>query len=415
MKAQRHLLAALAAIGLVGTGAALRTGPSVAHATPAASAIPTDGTIADVSEKTMDSVVEITMTGQTEEDDDMMDPSSFFNGNGFGSPEKKVGQASGVIVTASGRILTNSHVVDGFNELEVTLSDGSEYTAKVVGKDTKADLAVIQLQGSLPALHPIAWGDSENLRLGDIVLAVGNGLGVGKSVSMGIVSAKGRANVGIEQYENFIQTDAAINQGNSGGALVNLKGELVGINTAIASRNGGSVGIGFAIPSNMARPIMEMLVKDGKVTRGYMGVEIVTDNPQLASKEKLGTSRGVALGRVDASGPAGHAHLTSGDVIVGMNGQPMHRSEVLRNSIAMTRPGTTVAFDVVHRNGSKDTIKVKLGQLPDEPKAAQMGTQQMPGGFKVPPGWKCQRTPNGVQCFGNGNGGGGQIDPFQQP
>src|SRR6185312_15201347 len=184
------------------------------------------------------------------------------------------------------------------------LSDGSEYKAKVVGKDTKADLAVIQLQGSLPALHPIAWGDSENLRLGDIVLAVGNGLGVGKSVSMGIVSAKGRANVGIEQYENFIQTDAAINQGNSGGALVNLRGELVGINTAIASRNGGSVGIGFAIPSNMARPIMEMLVKDGKVTRGYLGVEIVTDNAQLASKEKLGTARGVAVGRVEAAGPA---------------------------------------------------------------------------------------------------------------
>jgi serine protease Do len=413
MKAQRHLLAALAAIGLVGTGAALRTGPSTANATPAAAAgIPTDGTIADVSERTMDSVVEITMTGQTADDDDMMDPSSFFGG-GFGGHEQKVGQASGVIVTASGRILTNAHVVDGFNELKVKLSDGSEYTAKVIGKDMKADLAVIQLQGNLPALHPIAWGDSENLRLGDIVLAVGNGLGVGKSVSMGIVSAKGRANVGIEQYEDFIQTDAAINQGNSGGALVNLKGELVGINTAIASRNGGSVGIGFAIPSSMARPIMEMLVKDGKVTRGYLGVEIVTDNAQLAAKEKLGATHGVAVGRVEAAGPAGRANLKSGDVIVGINGQPMRRSEILRNTIAMTRPGTTVALDVVHRNGSKDTVKVKLGQLPDEPKVSQ-GNQQMPGGFKVPPGWKCERTPNGVQCFGNGNGGG-QLDPFAQP
>jgi len=419
MNAQRHLLAALAAIGLVGAGAALRNGPTSANATPAAAAIPTDGTIADVSERTMDSVVEITMTGATPDDDDMIDPSGFFGGGGFGfggPQQQRIGQASGVIVTANGRILTNAHVVDGFKELKVTLSDGSEYTAKVIGKDTKADLAVIQLQGTLPPLHPIPWGDSQNLRLGDVVLAVGNGLGVGKSVSMGIVSAKGRANVGIEQYEDFIQTDAAINHGNSGGALVNLKGELVGINTAIASRTGEYSGIGFAIPSNMARPIMEMLVKDGKVTRGYLGVEIVTDNAQLAAKEKLGATRGVAVGRVDESGPAGQAHLKSRDVIVGMNGQPMTRSEILRNTIAMTKPGTPVALDVIHPDGSKATLKVKLGQLPDEPKVATYNNQQLPGGFKAPRGMNCKRTPNGFECHGtsNGNGGGG-FDPFSQP
>ena len=411
MNAKRHLLAAFAAIGLVGAGAALRSGPTVASATPAG-AIPTDGTIADVAERTMDSVVQISVSRQEQgggTDPFAMDPQDFFGGGG--EPRIQMGKGSGVIVTANGRILTNAHVVDGFDEIRVTLTDGSQYDAKVIGKDTKADLAVVQLKGSVPPLKPIAWGDSTNLRLGDIVLAVGDGLGVGKSVSMGIVSAKDRSNVNIEEYEDFIQTDAAINPGNSGGALVNLKGELVGINTAIASRSGGSQGIGFAIPSNMARPIMEMLLKDGKVTRGYLGVEIVTDNPQLASKEKLGAQRGVAVGRVDDDGPAGKARLKTGDVIVGMNGQAVQRSEVLRNAIAMTKPGTTVSLDVVHRDGSKGTLKVKLGQLPDEPKTAQGGNQNVP--FKVPPGWKCQRTPNGVQCYGSGNGG--NIDPFAQP
>ena len=411
MNAKHHLLAALAAVGLVGTGAALRSGTTSAQATPAAAAIPTDGTIANVAEHTMDSVVQISVKREEQAgsmDPFAMDPSGFFGGGG--EPRIEMGKGSGVIVTASGRILTNAHVVDGFEDIKVTLQDGSEYEGKVIGKDTKADLAVIQLKGSVPPLKPIAWGDSDSLRLGDIVLAVGDGLGVGKSVSMGIVSGKDRSNVGIEAYEDFIQTDAAINPGNSGGALVNLKGELVGINTAIASRSGGSQGIGFAIPSNMARPIMDMLLKDGKVTRGYLGVEIVTDNPQLAKEHHLGAQHGVAVGHVDDAGPAGHAHLKMGDVIVGMNGQPVVHSEVLRNAIAMTKPGTTVAFDVVHSDGSKDNVKVKLGTLPDEPKTAQ-GDQNVP--FKVPPGWKCQRTPNGVQCYGNGNSGG--FDPFGQP
>jgi serine protease Do len=404
MNAKRHLLAALAAVGLVGTGAALRTGPTSANATPSAAAIPTDGTIADVAEKTMDSVVQISVRGHEQEPTDVMD----FFGGGFGEGGGIVmGKGSGVIVTGNGRILTNAHVVDGFDDIKVTLQDGSQYEGKVIGKDTKADLAVIQLKGNVPPLKPIAWADSDALRLGDIVLAVGDGLGVGKSVSMGIVSGKGRSNVHIEQYEDFIQTDAAINPGNSGGALVNLKGELVGINTAIASRSGGSVGVGFAIPSNMARPIMEQLLKFGKVTRGYLGVEIVTANPQLAAKEKLGAQHGVAVGRVDPDGPAGKAKLREGDVIVGLNGQNMVRSEVLRNAIAMTKPGTTVALEVVHKDGSKDKLNVKLGALPDETQTADQ-SQQMPGGFKVPPGWKCKRTPNGVQCFG-GNGWGQQV------
>src|SRR5690242_20589976 len=191
MNAKRHLLAAFAAFGLVGAGAALRSGTTSAQATPAAATIPTDGTIANVAERTMDSVVQISVKGQESADDFAMDP--FGGGGGI-----KMGKGSGVIVTANGRILTNAHVVDGFDDIKVTLQDGSEYEAKVIGKDTKADLAVVQLKGSVPPLKPIAWGDSSNLRLGDIVLAVGDGLGVGKSVSMGIISGKDRSNVGIE-------------------------------------------------------------------------------------------------------------------------------------------------------------------------------------------------------------------------
>src|SRR6185369_8112512 len=192
---------------------------------------------------------------------------------------------------------------------------------KVIGVDPKADLAVLQLKGPLPALKPLAFGDSNQLRLGEVVLAIGDPFGVGKSVTMGIVSAKGRGGMGIEEYEDFIQTDAAINPGNSGGALVNLKGELVGINTAIASKSGGYAGIGFAIPTNMARPIMEQLIKDGKVSRGYLGVAIGTVTPQLAKENNLQAQRGALIvDVVDAQGAAAKAGLVQGDVVVALDG-----------------------------------------------------------------------------------------------
>jgi serine protease Do len=257
-----------------------------------------------------------------------------------------------VIVTASGRILTNAHVVKDADDITVTLHDGNDYDAKVVGVDPKADLAVLQLKGNLPALKPITFGDSSALRLGELVLAIGDPFGVGKSVTMGIVSAKGRGGMGIEEYEDFIQTDAAINPGNSGGALVNLRGELVGINTAIASKSGGYAGIGFAIPTNMARPIMEMLIKDGKVSRGYLGVSIGTATPALAKQEKLGTQHGAVVAGVDPNGPAA------------LNGTEIKTGFVLRNAIAMTRPGTTVDLEVIHRTGNKATLKAKLNELP---------------------------------------------------
>jgi serine protease Do len=235
---------------------------------------------------------------------------------------------------------------------------------------------VLQLQGKLPPLKPITFGDSSAMRLGDIVLAVGNGLGVGKSVSMGIISAKGLANLGIEEYEDFIQTDATINPGNSGGALVNLKGELIGINTAIASKSGGSQGIGFAIPTNMARPIMEALIKDGKFSRGYLGVNIGTVTPAMLKEVKLGASEGVVVGGIQPGGPAANTGLRMGDVVVGISGKPVKTDQELRTAIAASKPGTSIDLDVVHQDGKKQTVKVRLGELPEETRTVRQPQMQ---------------------------------------
>src|SRR3569623_1195155 len=285
--------------------------PSVASAAPAG--IPTDGTVADTAERVVDSVVTIS----TSEKRRLTPEQQFFMQNMGGDERDRTQQAqgSGVSVTANGRVRTNAHVVNGADTIKVTLPGGQEVQAKVVGKDVHAALAVLQLQGKLPPLKPITFGDSSALRLGDIVLAVGNGLGVGKSVSMGIISAKGLVNLGIEEYEDFLQTDATINPGNSGGALVNLKGELEGINTAIASRSGGLQGIGFAISTNMVRPIMEALIRDGKFTRGYLGVSIGTVTPKVLKEHKLGASEGVVVGGIQPGGPAARTGLEMGDVV----------------------------------------------------------------------------------------------------
>ena len=360
----RTFLAAAAVVGLIGTGAALRSGPSTAHATPA---VLTDGSIPDVAERVVDSVVNISTSHAVEAGPAAFDP--FFSNPfspGFGDPgdRKAMSKGSGVIVTANGRILTNAHVVKDADDIKVTLHDGNDYDAKVIGVDPKADLAVIQLKGNVPVLKPLTFGDSSTLRLGDVVLAIGDPFGVGKSVTMGIVSAKGRGGMGIEEYEDFIQTDAAINPGNSGGALVNLKGELVGINTAIASKSGGYAGIGFAIPTNMARPIMEMLIKDGKVSRGYLGVSIGTVTPLIAKEYNLTTQRGALIAGVDPKGPASRIGLAEGDVVVGINGTEIRTGDVLRNTIAMIKPGTTVELQLVRKSGNKETVKAKLGELP---------------------------------------------------
>ena len=368
MKPSRHLLTALAVAGLVGGGAALRLGPDAAHAAPPANI--TDASIPDVAERVVHSVVNISVAhavkgGPASNDPFFTDPDSPYYGMEPGA-RKQGSKGSGVIVTAQGRILTNAHVVNGADDIQVTLQDGTDWDAKVIGIDAMADLAVIQLQGKVPPLKPLTFGDSNALRLGEVVLAIGDPFGVGKSVTMGIVSAKGRGGMGIEDYEDFIQTDAAINPGNSGGALVNLRGELVGINTAIASKSGGYAGIGFAIPTSMARPIMDMLVKDGKVSRGYLGVSLITVNAKLAKEYKLAATRGAVVADVLAGSPAAKAGLAEGDVITALNGSEIKSSDVFRNTVAMIRPGTTVSLDVVSRTAAKKAVKVKLGELPEK-------------------------------------------------
>jgi serine protease Do len=360
----RSLLTAAAVVGLIGTGAALRTGASPAHAAPS---VLTDGSIPDVAERAVDSVVNISTSHAVEAGPANFDP--FFSdpfSPGFGEPgdRRAMSKGSGVIVTASGRILTNAHVVKDADDIKVTLHDGNDYDAKVIGVDPKGDLAVLQLKGTLPTLRPLVFGDSSALRLGEVVLAIGDPFGVGKSVTMGIVSAKGRGGMGIEEYEDFIQTDAAINPGNSGGALVNLKGELIGINTAIASKSGGYAGIGFAIPTNMARPIMDQLIANGKVTRGYLGVSIATNTPTFAKENKLTVERGAVVMDVEPTSPAAKSGLQEGDVITGLNGTEIKTGDVFRNTIAMIKPGTTVDLQIVHQNGQKVVVKTKLGELP---------------------------------------------------
>ncbi len=357
MMMNRHLLIAFATIGTLGS-----------HAASAHPGLPTDGSISDVAERVVDSVVNISVEAEAE-----ADPYGSFFGD---QPQKQQGKGSGVIVSQSGRILTNAHVVRNATDITVTLQDGSELDAKVVGVDPRADLAVIQLDGKFPALRPLPWADSSALRLGEVVLAIGDGMGVGKSVSMGIVSAKGRG-LRIADYEDFIQTDAAINPGNSGGALVNLKGELVGINTAIASRSGGYQGIGFAIPTNMAKPIMEMLMKDGKVSRGYLGVGIATVNRAAVKELKLPVTSGVLVLDVQKNGPAAKAGLGEGDVITAINGAEVKTGDALRNTVAMIRPGTQIELAVTHHDGKTATVKAKLSELPDDA-AAQTSDDAAP-------------------------------------
>jgi serine protease Do len=339
-----------------------------AHASPAASALLGDqATISDVAENVVDSVVNISTTHQVDLGPASQDP--FFNDPDspfYLSPDQRQQSAlgSGVIVSAGGRVLTNAHVIDGADTIKVTLADGTDYGAKLVGVDKRSDLAVLQMQGNLPKLKALPFGDSSKMRLGEIVLAIGDPFGVGQTVTMGIVSAKGRASVGIEDYEDFIQTDAAINPGNSGGALVNTRGELIGINTAILSRSGGYQGVGFAIPTDMAKPIMDALVKDGKVTRGWLGVAMVDLNRDLAAKRKLTATRGVLVANVQKGSPADQAGLQPDDVIIAVDGAAVTDGGHFRNAIAMKGAKAQVLLEVVRGRGT-EKLKATLIEAPD--------------------------------------------------
>ncbi len=264
--------------------------------------------------------------------------------------EPQIGLGSGVIVSASGYILTNNHVVESADEIDVMLNDSRHARAKVIGTDPDSDLAVLKIE--LDRLPVIVLGDSNVLQVGDQVLAIGNPFGVGQTVTSGIVSALGRNQLGINTFENFIQTDAAINPGNSGGALVDTNGSLLGINTAIYSRSGGSMGIGFAIPVSTARMVLEGIVKDGQVTRGWIGVEPNELTPELAQTFGVDAKQGVIITGVLQNGPAAKGGMKPGDVVVRVAKQDIHSVSELLSDVAALKPGAVTSFEVQRANGT---------------------------------------------------------------
>lgn len=359
---------------------------TTAQAASAADALPQSLTFAPIVKRAAPAVVQIASTKVIKASDtqrrrgqrgqnpfegtpfgDLFGDDSPFGGrNPFGGPprsQRESGLGSGVIVSPNGYIITNNHVVEGATSVKVTLSDHREFTAKIIGTDPQSDIAVIKIENKndLPVL-PIS--DSSKLQVGDIVLAIGNPFGLTQTVTMGIVSATGRNSLGIEAYEDFIQTDAAINPGNSGGALINGRGELVGINTAILSGSGANAGVGFAVPVNMARNVMDQLVKSGKVVRGYMGAMLQDVDTTTARAFGLpaGTN-GAAITNVDPDTPASKAGLKTGDVITAVNGEPIVDMAQLRLRIASFAPGTTVRLHVF-RDGKPMDANVTLAERP---------------------------------------------------
>ncbi|HKP97278.1 MAG TPA: DegQ family serine endoprotease [Fibrobacteria bacterium] len=338
----------------------------------------------EVAKKTVPSVVSVamerTVTAPQNPFEFFFDQNPFFDGgDGMGPPDrgprkrKESGLGSGFITDAQGYILTNNHVVEGAQKLTVQLSDEREFEAEVVGTDKPSDLAVIKIKGKVPAdLVPLKFGDSDKLEIGEWVVAVGAPFGLYETVTTGIISAKGRQNTGISTYGNFLQTDAAINPGNSGGPLVNLDGRAVGINTAIYSQSGGYQGIGFAIPVNLAKNIMESLIKNGKVTRGWLGVSIQPVSQDMAEALGLKQRRGALVGDVVPGGPAEKAGLKRGDVILKLQGQDVRDANDLMNRIALIPPGSAIDLNVF-RDGKERTLKAKAAKRDEEKLARESG------------------------------------------
>jgi Do/DeqQ family serine protease len=328
--------------GLVGAGTVslIEASPELSTAIPA-------GSFRGAAQKASAAVVSINTSKAARKNPNANDPwFRFFYGDQSNEPQ--VGLGSGVIVSASGYILTNNHVVEGADEIEVILNDSRSTRAKVIGTDPDTDLAILKIE--LDKLPVIVLGNSDTVQVGDQVLAIGNPFGVGQTVTSGIVSALGRNQLGINTFENFIQTDAAINPGNSGGALVDTNGNLLGINTAIYSRSGGSMGIGFAIPMSTAKQVLEGIVKDGQITRGWIGVEPNDLSPELAETFEVKTRQGVIITGVLQNGPAAQAGIRPGDVIVKIANVPVADVAQLLSAVASLKPGVPSRFSVERKS-----------------------------------------------------------------
>lgn len=335
--------------------------------------------VAEIVEKVNPAIVNIssTKTIKTQKRSDPFFDDPFFrrffgDESPFRAPRerKAFGLGSGVIVDAKGLILTSNHVIQGADEIKVTLPDKREMKGEVIGTDPLTDIAVIRINAD--RLSTVRWGDSDRLRVGETVIAIGSPYGLTGTVTMGIVSAVGRANVGIAGYEDFIQTDAAINPGNSGGALVNVRGELVGINAAIFSTSGGYQGIGFAVPSNMAKAVMDSLIRKGKVIRGWLGVTIQPLTPELAKQFNLKEEKGALIGDVIEGGPAEKAGISRGDVITEYEGKKIDEPNHLRNMVANTEPGKEVEMTIIRENKTEKK-RVTIGELPTEMQKSSAG------------------------------------------
>ncbi|MDH5245935.1 MAG: Do family serine endopeptidase [Betaproteobacteria bacterium] len=288
----------------------------------------------------------------------------FFGDQADSGPQRREGLGSGVIVSEQGYVVTNHHVVESVDEIEVALADGRKVPARVVGTDPETDLAVLRID--LQRLPSITFAQSDHLRVGDVVLAIGNPYGIGQTVTLGIVSGLGRSHLGITTFENFIQTDAAIHPGNSGGALVDANGNLVGINTAIYSQTGVSMGIGYAIPVSIARQVMEQIIQGGSVTRGWIGVGVQDITRELAESFKLSSATGVLISHVERGGPADRAGVKLGDILLAVNGAKVVDTNGMLNMIAALMPGQEARLRVT-RNQSESEISVTVGRRPRPP------------------------------------------------
>jgi Do/DeqQ family serine protease len=325
-------------------------------------------TYADAAQAALPAVVHIFTSQEVRRHPFSNDPVfRHFFGDRFGNDtQRQSGLGSGVVVSADGLVLTNNHVVESADEIEIAFHDGRKAKAKLVGSDPESDLAVLRIANSQP-LTPITFAQAESLRIGDVVLAIGNPFGVGQTVTSGIVSALGRTHLGINTFENFIQTDAAINPGNSGGALVDSNGHLVGINTAIYSQSGGSMGIGFAIPVSLAKSVMEQIIKTGTVTRGWIGVEVQDMTPELAESFGVKPDEGALIAGVMRGSPADRAGVKPGDVLLSVGGKRVKDAQVMLDLIAALAPGDKAAFGLV-RAGKPLELQIVVGKRPRPPR-----------------------------------------------